>query len=63
MEEDIDNFSPTVMFRGTPCSLTLTLAISIFNSSNKVVYGHHGILKRSYESVNIGRGSSSYFNL
>ena len=32
MEEDILNYSPTVMFRGTPCSIHINRKVSIFDS-------------------------------
>ena len=38
MEEDIQNYSPTVMFRGTPCSLNVilnNLTKSLQNYKNK----------------------------
>ena len=42
MEEDIQNFSPTVMFRGTPCMIektnTVNMKVFLRNKSGYKVY-------------------------
>ena len=48
MEEDIQNDSPTVMFRGTPCTCFKSIVIKIYT-----IYSHQAAKKNGLENLSL----------
>ena len=48
MEEDIQNYSPTVMFRETPCTFMVTVQFTQFSPLVYIVY-YEIKLRKYYE--------------